>query len=71
MKVLEKVPEHNTSLIYWQNGDIPLKDFTEQKVGISVSEAFKLLKKKGGIAFEVFFMNAEPLGLIMINGVKK
>jgi len=62
-----KVPEHNSSLIYWENGTIPLKDCTEQKCGISVSEAFKLLKTKGGIAFEVYFMNCELLGLMMIN----
>jgi len=67
MKILSKIPVHNSRLIYWQNGTIPQKNFTEERVGITITEARKLLDTKGGIAFEVFFDNCKPIGMIILN----
>ena len=67
MKILDCVPEHDSSLIYWENGTIPQKDFTEERVGITMLEAQKFLHNKGGIAYIVYFMKLRPLGLILIS----
>ena len=67
MQIINGTTDCHSKLIYWQNGDVPQKNFTEEKVGITETEALRLLERKGGVAFTVYFnKGCEPLGMTII-----